>query len=220
MLSDVDYSSSNRRDVQALISNIHGKCLEIGSGNGGFARDLMSKYPITLYHAYEPSAAHKADHADPRLTVFPTYFLDNEHIYDFIFLNDVIEHTDDPQSLLINLIRNTHSDTKIYISIPNFRNIQVIHKLINGSLKYEPYGIMDKTHLRVFTKKIVSELIKSTPFEIESMQLINKHMYIPTPKRLEIFFYKLISIFIHRYAPDYFYLQIFVVAKPRAISGS
>jgi Methyltransferase domain len=218
MLSDVDYSSSNRRDIQILLSNVHGKCLEIGSGNGGFASDLMSKFPITLYHAYEPSAAHKPEHADPRLTVFPTYFVDNDHIYDFIFLNDVIEHTDDPQKFLIDLSKNVHRDTTLFISIPNFRNIQIIHKLLNGSIKYEPYGIMDKTHLRVFTKKIVSELFESAPFEISSVQLINKHMYIPTPSRVEITFYKLLSKFIHWYVPDYFYLQIFIIAKPRTIS--
>ncbi len=180
----------------------------------------MSKYPITPYHAYEPSAAHKREHSNPRPTVFPTYFLNNDHIYDFIFLDDFIEHTDDPQTFLIDLIKNTPCNTNSFISVPNFRNIQIIHKLTNGSIKYELYGIMDKTHLRIFKRKIKTELIGTTPFEISNVQIINKHMYTPPRRRVEIIFYKLISGFLHKFALDLFYLQIFIIAKPRSISDS
>jgi len=215
MLSDVNYTTNSRRDIQSYLFDIHGSCLEIGSGDGGFARELLEKFPIASYHAYEPSGKHKANQSDPRLKVFSTYFSGDSQQYDFIFLNDVIEHMEDPLAFLNSLSKNVHANSKLCISIPNFRNIQILHKIANGSLRYEPIGIMDKTHLRIFTRNIAADLMERSPFRILSMDLMNKNSYLPAPKRFEMMFYKILSKILHKFIPDLFYLQILIIAQPR-----
>lgn len=217
MLSDVNYTTNSRRDVQSYLVDIHGTCLEIGSGNGDFAKEVLDKFPIVSYHAYEPSGKHHNDGSDPRLCVFPKYFAGSDQQYDFVFLNDVIEHMEDPLEFLHSLIVNVHANTKLYISVPNFRNIQILHKIFNGSLKYEPLGIMDKTHLRIFTRNIAADLLDKSPFRAVSISLMNKNLYIPTPSRFEMLTYKILSKILHGFIPDLFYLQILIVAQPKAL---
>jgi len=45
-------------------------------------------------------------------------------------------------------------------------NIHIRFKLLFGNWDYETSGILDRTHLRFFTKKTVKKLFKSTEYKI------------------------------------------------------
>jgi Methyltransferase domain len=220
MLSDIKYSSNSRNDVLCQLDKVHGSCLEIGSGDGRFAREILSKFPIGLYHAFEPAGTHDKSDQDSRLVVFDSYFTESSEVYDFIFLNDVLEHMEDPASFLKRLQINMHKDSKIVISVPNFRNIQIITRLLYGNLRYEDLGIMDKTHLRIFTRKIATDLLIKCGYDIEFLKAINRDLYIPTLNTKERLLYRALSLCFHILIPDFFYLQLLVIAKPKHLNSS
>ena len=215
MLSDIKYTSNSRSDIFCHLKDVRGSCLEIGSGDGMFARAILNKFPVDLYHAFEPAGTHEKRDPDGRLVVFESYFTESNFVYDFIFLNDVLEHMEDPSHFLEKLQINLHRNSQIVISVPNFRNIQIITRLLFGNLRYEDVGIMDKTHLRIFTRPIAMDVLNKCGYEVQLLKTINRDLYIPTPSMKERFFYRALSRCFHILVPDLFYLQLLIIAKPK-----
>ena len=80
--------------------------------------------------------------------------------YDVITCMDVLEHCVDPECLLKFLTKYLKEEGRIYISLPNVANIHTRYSVLLGNWDYEEYGVMDKTHVRFFTKKTSLELVK------------------------------------------------------------
>ena len=215
MISDVKYDTNGRQDIFAHLENVRGTCLEIGSGNGQFAKSILAKFPVDLYHAFEPAGTHHNDEHDRRLVVHNSYFTDSTSVYDFVFLNDVLEHMEDPASFLRRLRKSLDSKSTLIISVPNFRNIQILDQLLRGRIRYEDFGIMDKTHLRIFTRRIAIELLDSAGYDVSLLKPINKDLYIPQPSVAVQKFYRALSFCFHSLIPDLFYLQLLIVARPK-----
>ena len=56
---------------------------------------------------------------------------------------------------------------KVIASIPNVQNLRVLAPLIVGRWDYRAAGILDRTHLRFFTKRSVIELFNSAGLSVE-----------------------------------------------------
>ena len=54
----------------------------------------------------------------------------------------------------------------IIASIPNILNAGAIYEILHGGFEYKGGGILDKTHLRFFTKKEVVALFQTRGYEI------------------------------------------------------
>jgi hypothetical protein len=55
--------------------------------------------------------------------------------------------------------------------VPNVANLWIRLSLLAGRFDYSDRGILDRTHLRFFTRKTLTELLKSTNLEILSLQV-------------------------------------------------
>lgn len=80
---------------------------------------------------------------------------------DIVICADVLEHMRNPEELLCHLVDIQEPTTKIIISVPNIANIWIRLNLLVGRFEYVDYGILDKTHLRFFTKSSFLRLIES-----------------------------------------------------------
>jgi len=89
--------------------------------------------------------------------------------FDVIVFGDILEHLKNPQAVLLNLKRYLNNNGYIVYSIPNIAHITVRLMLLLGKWEYEDMGLLDRTHLRFFTKKTAIELVKSAGFEIEKI---------------------------------------------------
>ena len=105
--------------------------------------------------------------------------------FDAIVFADVLEHFSDPWGQLSSAVKLCHSESRIIISIPNVAHIVPRLKLAFGKFDYEERGIMDRTHLRFFTRKTVLELIAQSGLECVTLQ------FTPTP--IELLYPKLSS---------------------------
>lgn len=79
--------------------------------------------------------------------------------FDLIVFADVLEHVVEPEAVLQFFVQNhLNQNGKVIISVPNIANWQVRLKLMMGIFDYTESGIMDKTHLHLYTYKTAHEL--------------------------------------------------------------
>jgi len=167
------YYGQIRTDVLELLpQNIKiEKSLDVGCGIGKTSAYLKSKYNIreTVGMEYVPEIAQAAKANVDRvyelsLETDELPFSQNE--FDLILLADVLEHLVDPWTILKDLVQYLSTNGLVLISIPNIQHFRIFSYLIKGEWEYKDAGVLDKTHLRFFTKKSLLELLHCADLEI------------------------------------------------------
>ena len=146
--------------------------LEIGCGNGRLTRKLAEERccRVTviekdreLYDMARPFAI-SGQCAD----IIDWPFDGNESgQYDFIIFADVLEHLPDPKAVLSRCHELLKRDGHILISVPNFAHNDIILQLCDRTLLYADTGIMDDTHLRIFTYEIARKLFDDCGYQVD-----------------------------------------------------
>jgi 2-polyprenyl-3-methyl-5-hydroxy-6-metoxy-1,4-benzoquinol methylase len=86
--------------------------------------------------------------------------------FDKILLMDVLEHLVRPETLLADCRQFLGPEGTLLVSVPNVANITVRLSLLFGRFQYQPRGILDRTHLRFFTRKTARRLIEEAGYEV------------------------------------------------------
>jgi len=86
--------------------------------------------------------------------------------YSLITFMDVLEHCKDPEAVLREYKKKLEKDGRVCISLPNVLNIRERIRFLVGNFDYTEYGVLDKTHLRFYTKKTALALVKSVFSEV------------------------------------------------------
>lgn len=89
--------------------------------------------------------------------------------YDYIIYADILEHLPDPVSVLKRHVQSLKAGGTVYVSVPNFRHYSVFWQLfIRGRIRYQDAGVLDRTHLRFTTRKMVIEWFDQAGLDISS----------------------------------------------------
>jgi 2-polyprenyl-3-methyl-5-hydroxy-6-metoxy-1,4-benzoquinol methylase len=91
--------------------------------------------------------------------------LDGER-FDVVLLQDVLEHLRKPETMLADCKALLRSGGQVVISVPNVANLTVRLALLFGSFEYKPRGILDRTHLRFFTRQSARRFLRENGFEV------------------------------------------------------
>jgi 2-polyprenyl-3-methyl-5-hydroxy-6-metoxy-1,4-benzoquinol methylase len=87
--------------------------------------------------------------------------------FDYILCLDVLEHLIDPWERLQALARLLTPGGKLIVSLPNVRNWRVLYELgAHGQWEYRDAGIMDRTHLRFFTRESSIALLEQAGLHV------------------------------------------------------
>ncbi len=86
--------------------------------------------------------------------------------FDVIVFADVLEHLLYPEEVLKYFKKYLKPGGKIIVSIPNIGLWRVRLNLLIGRFDYTDYGVMDRTHLHLYTFKTGSELVIAGGYEI------------------------------------------------------
>jgi 2-polyprenyl-3-methyl-5-hydroxy-6-metoxy-1,4-benzoquinol methylase len=146
--------------------------LDIGCGEGFFAKEIVEagnsvvgidvlELPqhVRLFDAYAQANLNQGlQEAEPMLA---------QRRFNRILLQDVLEHVPDPARLLRDCRQFLAPDGLLLISVPNVANITVRLSLLFGRFKYTERGILDRTHLRFFTRRTAREAIQEAGYTIE-----------------------------------------------------
>lgn len=96
--------------------------------------------------------------------------------FDVITIADVLEHLRDPAAVLQKLKPFVASDGYIVASIPNVVHAGLILDMAKGRFDYNPFGLLDDTHLRFFTLKSVCSLFENCGFHISNIERAKKRV--------------------------------------------
>lgn len=89
--------------------------------------------------------------------------------FDLILMGDILEHLVDPWNTLARYREFLKPGGILLASIPNIQYWRTVLNLLLGKWEYEYWGILDRTHLRFFTKASICELFIHAGFEISKI---------------------------------------------------
>jgi glycosyltransferase involved in cell wall biosynthesis len=86
--------------------------------------------------------------------------------FERVLLLDILEHLIEPEKLLRQCPEVLEPAGQIIISVPNVANITVRLMLLVGQFNYTARGILDRTHVRFFTRKTARRFVEENGFTI------------------------------------------------------
>ena len=172
--SNNKYFEFSRPEVQALVDPNSKTILDVGCASGIFASQLKEKLGAEVW-GIEPveDVGIKAKKVIDK--VLTGRVEDNIHqlpdkYFDSIIFSDVLEHLVDPY-MIIDLVKDKLSKNgEIIASIPNVRHWSVLKELLEGKWEYQDAGILDRTHLRFFTKSSIIEMFQNSGYKVNEIR--------------------------------------------------
>jgi len=115
--------------------------------------------------------------------------------YDVIMFLDVLEHLHDPHAVLGAARDWLRPGGRVLCSLPNVAHWRVRLALARGRFDYADNGLMDRTHLRWFTRSSARELMTGSGYAVTwEDAAVPQHPRVRVPQRLlrpELFAYQL-----------------------------
>ena len=88
--------------------------------------------------------------------------------FDLILFGDLLEHLVDPWRFLRRATGWLVAGGHVCVSLPNIRQIRVLADLaVRGRWRYRSSGILDRTHLRFFTRGSACELVRGAGLDLQ-----------------------------------------------------
>jgi 2-polyprenyl-3-methyl-5-hydroxy-6-metoxy-1,4-benzoquinol methylase len=165
------YGDNDNEDVLRGLGAISGRLLDVGSGAGSWAPRLREAGAHELV-ALDPSAAAIAragEQYDAAIvgTVEDTTLEElGGKPFDVIIVADVLEHLVDPWIALRTLRSWGAPEAVLAVSVPNLRFYRLVGNLVlRGEFEYERWGVRDWTHLRWFTRRSLTRMLRASAWE-------------------------------------------------------
>lgn len=92
--------------------------------------------------------------------------------YDAILFLDVLEHLEDPATVLSQVKAMLKKNGTILVSIPNLAHNGVLIDLMNDRFEYHNTGLLDKTHIHFFAEKSIEQMAHNAGFKIIGKEAI------------------------------------------------
>ncbi|HKD17716.1 MAG TPA: class I SAM-dependent methyltransferase, partial [Thermoanaerobaculia bacterium] len=90
--------------------------------------------------------------------------------FDAVVCADVLEHLPRPEQLLARIRSWLREGGTLLVSLPNVANVSVRGALLLGRFPYAERGILDRTHLRFYTRRSAVELVSSGGFAVRGIE--------------------------------------------------
>lgn len=167
------YYTTTRPDMDRFIPAKLGNVLEVGCSAGGFSGQLVPR--ANEVWGVEPNVDAARIAATRLGTVLIGIYddvtdqLPDRH-FDLVICNDVIEHMPDHDRFLQEIKRKMKPGALLVGSLPNMRHITALVKLlVLKDWAYRDEGILDRTHLRFFTRKSIQKSLADNGYAIQAM---------------------------------------------------
>jgi 2-polyprenyl-3-methyl-5-hydroxy-6-metoxy-1,4-benzoquinol methylase len=172
------YFAQSRPEMARFVPATAKRILDVGCGEGSFSSRLKEKLGAEVWGIeLVPTIADVARARLDRVLcgdVMQQLEQVPDHYFDCAIFNDVIEHLVDPYRMLVAMKQKLARGGVVVCSIPNIRYFRNLFDIvICGQFRYQEGGILDKTHLRFFTKKSIIEMFESLGYRILRFEGIN-----------------------------------------------
>jgi glycosyltransferase involved in cell wall biosynthesis len=92
--------------------------------------------------------------------------------YDVVVAADVLEHTVEPSVLLGDMVGRIAPGGSLLISVPNFAHWYPRARVLTGRFDYDQRGLLDRGHLRFFTRRSLERMIDQAGLGIERRAVV------------------------------------------------
>lgn len=103
--------------------------------------------------------------------------------FDAIVYGDVLEHLSDPGAVLRALDQTLAPEGTVIVSVPNVAHLWVRLSLLAGRFDYADRGILDRTHLRFFTRRTLRELLRAAGLTVVELAVTPVPLPLVVPPR-------------------------------------
>jgi len=181
-----DHAHSSHSVILARLRDGRGrKALDVGAADGFLSERLTAQgWSVTALER-DPDLAARARgrckevvvadlEAAPPLLHGP---------FDAIVYGDVLEHVSDPRATLVALDRTLAPGGTVIVSVPNVAHIWIRLSLLGGRFDYADRGILDRTHLRFFTRRTLLALLRSAGLDVSELAVTPVPLPLLVPPR-------------------------------------
>jgi 2-polyprenyl-3-methyl-5-hydroxy-6-metoxy-1,4-benzoquinol methylase len=152
------------------------RVLEVGCSVGHVTEHLVAAGNTVVGVEIDPDAAEHARRFAERvhvldLDVTPLSKVESDR-FDVILLGDVLEHLRNPSGVLRDLTSLLEPDGRLVVSVPHVGHIDVRLMLLQGRWAYQDDGLLDRTHLRWFTRQSLREMLAEAGFVATAVERV------------------------------------------------
>ncbi|WP_338873227.1 class I SAM-dependent methyltransferase [Spirosoma sp. SC4-14] len=191
-----NYYINVREDLISLLpNNSQQRVLEIGAGGGDTLVAIKERQLAIEVIGVDLFSLNNTNQTNSQIDQFLIADIEKDDLpflngyFDVIICGDVLEHLVDPWLAVEKLSNYLKQGGSFIISVPNIRNYRALFNIVfKGTFAYDPSGgIMDKTHLRFFCRKNVSDLFHNSIFLVKDVLPITRFSKYRFSKKVEIF---------------------------------
>lgn len=139
----------------------------------GYIGEFLRKAPPKRWLAGVELDAGAAEKARPYYDQLIVGSIEDQKVWDQLkrdvdamIFGDVLEHTADPIRVLRMAQQHLKDEGIVVISMPNIAHFRIRLRLLVGRFEYQEWGIMDRTHLRFFTRATAQKMLQASGFNV------------------------------------------------------
>lgn len=172
------YATSSRPEIHPLVPRTAQRILDVGCNDGGFGTWLQQDAPGRVVWGIEPVTTQaeiaRQSYAGVVIGLYPEALGQIDGDFDCITFNHVLEHMVDPWGALAQTRQRLTSDGCVIAVIPNIRYITALADLaFRGRWEYQDSGLLDRTHLRFFTRASIRPLFEDAGLRVDRLSPVN-----------------------------------------------
>jgi SAM-dependent methyltransferase len=150
--------------------------LEVGCWSGYVTEHLVAAGNRVVGVELDAGAAQRAERFAERvhvadIDVTPLSTLEPGP-FDVVLFGDVLEHLRDPAATLADAGTLLAPDGRFVISVPHVAHVDVRMMLLQGTWEYQDDGLLDRTHLRWFTREGLRSLLADAGFVATAIERV------------------------------------------------
>jgi 2-polyprenyl-3-methyl-5-hydroxy-6-metoxy-1,4-benzoquinol methylase len=176
LVAEHGLATSHRLVLDAVADGA--RVLDVGCATGYLAAELARRGCTVVGVEFDPVAAQQAQAFCREVVVGD---LESEAVradvqravtdaggVDTVICADVLEHLRDPWAVLAWLRTLLDPAGRAIVSVPNIAHWTVRRALLRGRFDYTDFGLLDRTHLRFFTRASATELAHRAGFAVRA----------------------------------------------------
>jgi len=168
-----DAYENPRPELQRHVLAGAGRVLDLGCASGALGAALRARGAYVVGVENDPEYAARARERLDQVVEADLEALDPVPLgrFDVLVAGDVLEHLQDPWTVLRRFAGIVEPDGTVVVSLPNVRHWETIFAIaVQGRFPRRNEGVFDRTHLRWFTLHDAWSLVEQAGLRVEEVE--------------------------------------------------
>jgi 2-polyprenyl-3-methyl-5-hydroxy-6-metoxy-1,4-benzoquinol methylase len=220
-LEPAGYVPLNRRPLGghmrmlAMVGLGEKRVLDVGCSSGYLARPLVERGCTVVGIERDARAASAAREVCEDVIVGDVEELElpfEHQSFDVVLCGDLVEHLRDPEVFLARVKPLLKAKGRLVLTTPNVANWALRLSLLGGRWRYTNRGLLDRTHVHLFTRKTLVEALDNAGYRVLELDFT---VPMPSPVASRRHALERIAHVVGRLRPSLFAYQFIVAAEPK-----